>query len=125
MTEQTPNIELAYKALDHIDAHPEQWDQGIWIIESECGTVGCFAGWAVLLAGGTVGLTAGRYDPVVTGGPEGIVGLIVDDAAEVLLRSDCIAGNRDLFDPHNTRGDLGRLVAEIFGPRPGASDVVD
>jgi hypothetical protein len=119
MTGQIPNAELAYRVLDHIDAHPEQWDQGIWIRESDCGTAGCFAGWAVLLAGGTVGTAVSGFDPPpVTGGPREIVGRSVADAAELLLGSDHIAGDRDLFDANNTREDLSVLVAEIFGPRP-------
>jgi hypothetical protein len=45
-----PNAELAYRVLDHIDAHPQNWEQGRWIGQEECGTVACFAGWAVLLS---------------------------------------------------------------------------
>jgi hypothetical protein len=51
MTAPTPNAELAYKVLDHIDAHPQQWRQGWWFTELDCGTAACFAGWACVLSG--------------------------------------------------------------------------
>lgn len=46
------NLELYDQVLAHIEAHPEQWEQETWLEESECGTVGCFAGWAVVLGEG-------------------------------------------------------------------------
>lgn len=117
VTAPKPNAELAYRVLDHIDAHPETWSQGTW----DCGTAACFAGWAVRLSGGKVDpLSINNPDPIVAEGPEQIVGLAVPDAAEIVLQSDCRdADGLDLFDAANTREDLGRLVAEIFGPRPG------
>jgi hypothetical protein len=112
-----PNAELAYRVLDHIDAHPETWSQRHW-----CGTYQCFAGWAVELSGE-------RADA-----DQSINGVHVSDRAAQLLgfRStddldnytwtvhvenggDC---DEELFGALNTREDLGRLVAEIFGPRP-------
>lgn len=41
------NVPLLQKTMDHIEAHPEEWDQANWF----CGTKACFAGHAVLLAG--------------------------------------------------------------------------
>lgn len=117
----TPNAELAYRVLDQIDAHPESWNQGTW----DCGTAACFAGWAVRLSGGKVDPLGDSLDPSVTEGPDEIVGLAVDVAAERLLRSDCRSAATDaedagdLFGAFNTREDLGQLVARIFGPRPG------
>jgi hypothetical protein len=112
-----PNAALAYRVLDHIDAHPEQWQQGQWIGETECGTVACFAGWTVLLSGGHLD----DHD-LVSDVPE-VTGLHVSIAAFDLLGVDdeelAHRGVGDLFNGGNTREDLGRLVAEIFGPRPG------
>jgi hypothetical protein len=107
-----PNAELAYRVLDHIDAHPETWDQSVW----DCGTVACFAGWAVRLSGGT---SADDPDsPDYT--PRQAARLLgFDDREEMDAITDA-AGETDwLFACNNTREDLGRMVAEIFGPRPG------
>lgn len=118
-----PNAELAYRVLDHIDAHPETWDQSSWV----CGTTACFAGWAVRLSGAEIE----QSDPdeidsaVVVGGPAELIGAEVRDAAVNLLGSYCVAPRNlddhrpgNLFSDSNTREDLGELVAEIFGPRP-------
>jgi hypothetical protein len=114
----TPNAELAYRVLDHIDAHPEQWDQGIYIRKAECGTAACFAGWTVLLSGAKP--ISGFQTRVAFNGKEVSVPLL---AEKLLGAVPAIAyGNENfhdagLFDPGNTREDLGRLVLEIFGPR--------
>jgi hypothetical protein len=134
MTEQTPNAELAYKVLDHIDAYPEQWDQGTYIGKVECGTVACFAGWAVLLSGDEpVFYDDLRFASDVHAASGVLVDghvLMVSERAEALLGASRFVNEggddeRDLFDQFNTRKDLGCMVAEIFGPRPGAGDVVD
>ena len=41
------DIPLLRKTLEHIKAHPEEWDQSSW----RCDTGMCFAGWAVTLVG--------------------------------------------------------------------------
>jgi hypothetical protein len=117
-----PNAELAWRVLDHIDAHPEQWNQGHWW----CGTGGCFAGWSVVLAGKKMILEGGDYR--VSEAPYAEIG---DVALEVLgIQSSYIktgtcscgcgvSGSENLFSGANDREELGRLVAEIFGPRPG------
>ena len=116
----TPNAELAYRVLDHIDAHPEQWDQGHWVAEAECGTVGCFAGWAVMLSGYTVN------DAVVIESPDGLTnldGLHIEAAADDLLGIDdnTVYLHDDPYDGLLKRDELGQRVAEIFGPRPEAT----
>ncbi len=109
-----PNAELAYKVLDHIDAHPETWDQGMWW----CGTSGCFAGWACALAG---------TDPDALSKDAHSDTYLPDVAATLLgfpIREDMDAitdgAGEDawLFCSDNTREDLGRMVEQIFGPRP-------
>lgn len=124
MTGLIPNAELAYRVLDHIDAHPEQWNQGVYIGSKECGTAACFAGWAVLLSGARPRFYAADVstaDVVV----DGLVRVVPELAQELLRASrwveagDGVSDDLDLFDQDNTREDLGRLVVEIFGPRPG------
>lgn len=114
MTAPKPNAELAYRVLDQIDADPKSWNQGAW----DCGTAACFAGWAVRLSGGKS--VDQDNDTYVVDAPAalGITGLPVDEAAVKLLGHSCDNSEGDLFEASNTREDLGRLVAEIFGPRP-------
>lgn len=40
--------EVLTEAMDHIEAHPEEWYQGSWIVRNECGTTACLAGRIVL-----------------------------------------------------------------------------
>jgi hypothetical protein len=120
MADVKPNAELAYMVLDQIDAHPERWDQMEWMRETSRGTAYCFAGWTVKLSGGQMEKV--QWQVVVAAGLGELNGEDVADAAEHLLGIDppaCIED--DLFDENNTREDLGRLVAEIFGPRPGGA----
>ena len=116
-----PNAELAYRVLDHIDANPNEWKQSSW----QCGSAACFAGWAVRLSGG---ILEKAPIPTVVKGPEELIGLDVDQAAYQVLGIDEVAAGdlgyeEDdwLFDEGNTRDDLGRLVAAIFGPRPAVT----
>ncbi len=65
------NTELLEKVMLHIDDHPEQHDQGMWVSMADddergvmnrewawnCGTTACFAGWTALLTPGATGLT--------------------------------------------------------------------
>jgi hypothetical protein len=123
MCEQTttPNAELAYRVLDHIDAHPEQWHQGVWIArDKDCGTVGCFAGWTCLLAGDTAAFD--HIDPqhatrvTISGNGPQYDRSIDSRAFELLgITPDEAAG---LFEASNDRRDLRSLVHIFFGPRP-------
>lgn len=45
------NIELLETTLQFVKDHPEQHVQGSWGHITECGTVACYAGWAVMLSG--------------------------------------------------------------------------
>lgn len=124
-----PNAALAYTVLDHIDAHPEQWDQGAWWKHNECGTAGCFAGWTVALSKAQLGGWP-VHPRVVVGKPE-ILGLLVDEAACKLLGipndiwDDRRGDVRSLFHPDNDRDALGEGVLALFGPRPGSEDSDD
>lgn len=112
-----PNAALAWAVLDHIDAHPEQWEQGRWIGKAECGTVACFAGWTVLLSGGEIDITTESVK--VDGRPE-LEGMHIERAAIRLLgiEGESVLLYGDPFDGLLTRAELGERVEDFFGPRP-------
>jgi hypothetical protein len=117
MTE--PNAELAYKVLDHIDAHPEQWNQGDWLGKTSCGTAGCFAGWAVVLAG--LDLLFDEPDPEFPDYSPALFVIGADGQRDIPSAARDVLGLKEsgfLFSPVNTRKGLGIIVAELFGPRP-------
>jgi hypothetical protein len=130
MTALVPNAALAYAVLDHIDAHPEQWNQAKW----DCGTAACFAGHAVRLSGGVIqGFSNSDAEVVDTTDEfarwmlgmsplEAACHVLGIDADMGAVADDPETGERFwLFDASNDRARLGRLVAEIFGPRPGGA----
>lgn len=115
----TPNAVLAYQVLDTIDANPDQWDQADWAAMSKCGAAYCFAGWAVVLSGRKLvwesrSRTFAQAEFVLDD-RYGVGQQWIGEAAREALGIDDSAA---LFSGGNTREDLGRLVAEIFGPRP-------
>ena len=105
----TPNVELLESVMRHIDDHPEQHDQRVWI--NECGTAACFAGWACLLSGWQVGLSSDSYDNIVissdtlTKRPTAIV------AMELLGLS--WETSLTLFQGDNTREMLHLMVKDL------------
>lgn len=119
----TPNAELAYRVLDQIDAHPELHRQRWWLTVADCGTAACFAGWACILSGDEPvipfdGEPGDEFSHVRTADTK----IHVGDHARALLGLDSSVEGRDraaeLFFDDNTREDLHRIVAEVFGPRP-------
>lgn len=120
-----PNAARAYAVLDRIDADPDSHDQGWWFMRSECGTTACFAGLTCIIAGDQPDFDVdGDSSPedgwTYTGALKTVDG--GESSASVrardLLGIDYLQGKR-LFYGSNTREQLGDLVAEIFGPRPG------
>ena len=121
MFEPTPNLPLLRKVLEHVDAHPDEWTQYTWGVQttrSSCGTAFCIAGHAATLAGmEPVWKTSGDYvamDSVMDGdGNTSYVG----DAAQRLLGLTPTEG-QELFDGGNTRADI-QAVAERIAARGG------
>lgn len=130
-----PNAELAYKVLDYIRAHPEEWDQRTWYTKNMCGTAACFAGWSVILAGGKiVDVATAVLNPHYRAVIDSMPPMDIEDAANDVLgiesggvpyaARDCGCENSDcpivhnLFGATNTLEDLEEFVEAIFGPRP-------
>lgn len=64
--------DLAYATLDYIREHPEEWDQRFYFCESQA----CFAGRAIILAGGKklIGTDWEFFEDGITClGPTGVV----------------------------------------------------
>lgn len=119
------NAHLAYAILDHIDADPASHDQTVWFRRNECGTAGCFAGWALHFTGAKMAFARNSYliaangELYVRGEAEKALGLPYDGAWVTDVAEDGTCEHtEDLFSIHNTREDLHRLVGVIFGPRP-------
>jgi hypothetical protein len=129
VTDTKPNAELAYRVLDHIDAEPKSWNQADWYRETDCGTVACFAGWSILLAGGEILNPAMLSRSIKFDGREYVsfteaactalgIRSVVVPGSEVYADGDLLVHCDDLFSADNTREDLDRFVKAIFGPRP-------
>lgn len=108
-----PNAELAWAVLDQIDLHPELWDQGHWLVKTDCGTAGCFAGWAGMLVGDKPASNSAFEAP---GDPYQTTVFVEVRAMELLNIGPFVADR--LFNQYNTREDLGEFVEKYFGPRP-------
>jgi hypothetical protein len=104
MNEPTPNLDLLDRVMDHIDRHPEEWNQENWF----CGTAACFAGHAVLMDGWEVVHEDGGM--IEKGGEQSPVELV----AQRLLDLTDDQMNR-LFIGCNTLDDLHSMVKQIHG----------
>lgn len=118
-----PNVPLLTATMQHIETHPEEWNQHRW----RCGTAACYAGRAVLLDGGTWDtdadsadpyLVARDTDPVVETWPSlngsGHRVIHVNDRARHILGLTNEQAN-NLFYSANTLDDLRAQVAAIIG----------
>lgn len=114
----TINVPLLRKTLEHIEAHPEEWNQGVWL----CATSACFAGHAVVLAGGewveiehAVFVRADADDnpaDLANVDDKGQVVTVADRAQRILGLSWREA--RILFHSDNNLDDLRRIVGELI-----------
>lgn len=118
-----PNLPLLRKVLDHIDAHPEEWNQGTWgenfatysdpeaakryeearLGRPLCGTTHCIAGHAVAMTEG-IRWVGANVRPMVDDGwyaaGARVLGLTADEAS-------------DLFESDNRREDIQRIAEQI------------
>lgn len=139
MTDKTvAQAKRAYRALDYIKAHPEDWHQEAW----RCETGMCFAGRVATQAGGRWVLDAGAIDSELlhangNDSSDNIFPVAYDGRADNggnaitlegrfvsarvrasrLLGLDYLEADM-LFAAENKLSDPERLVAKFFGPRP-------
>lgn len=106
----TVNVDLLQRTLAHIEAHPEEWNQGTW----RCGTAACFAGHAAILAGAQWAEpdyeTAPWLDNEKVITPSGERREVFDYAPEVLGLAH---HSHPLFNASNDLEDLRRIVGEL------------
>lgn len=113
MTE--PNVPLFRKIFEHIDAHPEEWNQDMWATKTECGTAYCFAGFAMAFSG----------EDEADFGPDPFVKVgdvshhtKSDKSIERVGREALGINEKDaetLFWARNTLDDLHSIAADICG----------
>jgi hypothetical protein len=121
----TPNVSLLRKTVEHITAHPEAWDQYVYI----CGTAACFAGRAVLIDGGRVVLAKNGVPYLAAREDDPADAVMVDKCAEPVVgvrrRARRILGLDTkqalrLFMPTNTVSSLLVQVDELIRTAGGA-----
>lgn len=111
-----PNIELLQQTLQHIEDHPEEWNQHTWYTDdpellpsgNQCGTAACFAGTAIILAGGTFEDCDSAYPPGRRDGDA----LHAGDLAQALLGISLL-DRSVLFGPANTVEELKDFVGQL------------
>lgn len=114
-TEHGINVPLLRKVLEHITAHPEEHDQGVWVRRTLCETTGCIAYHTAVIAGYSIYLDGYDMCRVSTGE-------LINDAAQRVLGLTSGQAFR-LFFGNNTLRDLWRFAerftrGEIKAPAP-------
>jgi hypothetical protein len=105
--EPRPNLELLRKVLRHIDAHPEEYDQGNFAVRTECGTAYCIAGHACVMSGFRF-----KWHKNMEQSASLACGVGADPKATELL--GLTDGEAEyLFDPENDREGIEDLAMEI------------
>ena len=116
----TPNTPELLAIYQHIKANPEEWDQRTYASHTLCGTAFCFAGWAVVRAGGEAvrwySYEPGREQADRATMPDGREVLIDDEAIAILGLDEDQAG--ELFFEENDLGDIRNAIAAITGVDP-------
>lgn len=95
--------------LAFIETHQEQWYQGCWGHQRECGATHCFAGWALVLAGDDDFDWPENPNLELANMADG--SLIQDEAAMVLGLNEEQAST--LFLGSNSISDLKRKISLI------------
>lgn len=113
-----PNLPLLRKVLDHVDAHPKDWDQAFWGggqtagEVAKCGTSMCLSGWAQYLSG------ADRIGFGTSG--EQVLGLTDDEAEDLFVNTLDGREMRVVADcPSLSIRERVQRVAEAIAARAG------
>lgn len=124
-----PDIERLDRALAHIEAHPEQHNQGAWVQSPgdrvNCGTAACLAGWVVIQEHPEATFVRDKWDvgdtySHVRIGPDGPTHLIERLAAALLDVDEQRAGQ--LFCAGNDL-DVLKAMRNLLREDPYASSV--
>jgi hypothetical protein len=112
VTADLRGLDLLDAAIDHIEKHPETWDQTTW----RCRTGMCLAGHIAILAGGRWAAATGCHLVREPGEPAdpylSLESVRVSCRAERLIGARILDGDeddeddRDLFDANNTLDDI-------------------
>lgn len=95
------NVPLLEEVMTHIKDHPETHNQSMYLSQNECGTAGCFAGWAWLLSGREyLEIDSARDALRVFDGAQELLGLTDREAVA-------------LFSPVNSRSTLELMVKDL------------
>lgn len=114
-TTTTVNVELLRRVLEHITAHPETWNQGVWAAGAKgCGTAYCAAGHAVVMTGHKIdwasaydgvaefvideGITNPAWHPTISEVAEAELGLTYEQAEELFEGDNTLAELWDLAE---------------------------
>lgn len=110
------NVPLLRKELEHITAHPEDWDQGNWLIgrrRASCGTAGCLAGNTVLHDGWYPNTANSHFNHPVAH----VIKEQHREASVKAVASDLLQLTRHqasvLFAGHNSLLDLWMIASEL------------
>lgn len=121
IADPVPNLPLLRKVLDHIDAHPEEWDQSNYVlteaeqIKQQTGQPGC--GTAYCIAGHAVAMTIGSVPSVGLWARQPSNGQSWFEAGQDALNISYYEAV-DLFAGHNTRAGV-QAAAERIAARAG------
>jgi hypothetical protein len=101
------NTELLRKTLEHITAHPEEWDQTWWATRKSCGTAYCLAGHVAVATGHEIAFpTVGGLSCSIADGRE------IAEIAEIALALNFRDAHL-LFAGDNTLRRLWSLASRI------------
>lgn len=111
------NVPLLRKTLEHITAHPEEWDQASWAQRDPvCGTKFCLAGTAVALQGHEFVWNEYECECCQNIATKITGGLYIEEQAAADLGLSSTQADR-LFNAGNSLNDLWDIAASITDGR--------